>query len=69
MCVCVCVCAMFYLVFIMIIFRLVVLVCLMNFVFPELCKQEGQVSIAQIMQSLAEENLPNLPPGGGLTSK
>ncbi|XP_063840100.1 protein phosphatase 1B-like isoform X4 [Scylla paramamosain] len=35
----------------------------------ELCKQEGQVSIAQIMQSLADENLPNLPPGGGLTSK
>ncbi|KAG0725419.1 Protein phosphatase 1B [Chionoecetes opilio] len=35
----------------------------------ELCKAEGQVSIAQLMQSLADENLPNLPPGGGLTSK
>ncbi|KAK4305279.1 hypothetical protein Pmani_022838 [Petrolisthes manimaculis] len=35
----------------------------------EVCKCEGPVSIVQIMQALAEEELPNLPPGGGLTAK
>ncbi|XP_042240357.1 protein phosphatase 1B-like isoform X4 [Homarus americanus] len=35
----------------------------------EVCEQEEPVSMAQIMQVLADESIPNLPPGGGLTAK
>lgn len=35
----------------------------------ELCEQEGTVSMPQIMQVLSDENIPSLPPGGGLPAK
>lgn len=35
----------------------------------ELCKSEGMVTMPQIMQTLSDENIPGLPPGGGLPSK
>lgn len=35
----------------------------------EVCAQEGPVSMPQIMTVLAEEYIPNLPPGGGYPAK
>ncbi|XP_071550725.1 protein phosphatase 1B isoform X2 [Panulirus ornatus] len=35
----------------------------------EVCEQDGPVNMGQIMQTLDDEPLSNLPPGGGLISK
>ena len=38
-------------------------------VFPELCEQEETMTMRQIVQALSDQDLPGLPPGGGLFAK